>query len=126
MPEDPQQDFFFSLFFPHYCFIFVLSLTGFLNNYQLLSLSSNLLVFICPIVCFRLISNTTPSTMNADDINKAQPTNPEYDAENFEDLKLENVVDAFGNEEGAEVKYKTLAWWYVYDLAGDACICCIC
>ncbi|QKX60385.1 uncharacterized protein TRUGW13939_07530 [Talaromyces rugulosus] len=49
--------------------------------------------------------------MNTDDINKAQPTSPEYDAENLEDLKPDNVVDAFGNEEGAEVKYKTLAWW---------------
>lgn len=57
--------------------------------------------------------------MDADAINKAQPTYPEYDAENFEDLKPENVVDAFGNEEGAEVKYKTLAWWYVYDFAGS-------
>ena len=66
--------------------------------------------------------------MNTDDINKAQPTSPEYDAENLEDLKPDNVVDAFGNEEGAEVKYKTLAWWYVYDPAGagNACICCIC
>lgn len=55
--------------------------------------------------------------MDADTINKAQPTCPEYDAENLEDLKPDNVVDAFGNEEGAEVKYKTLAWWYVYDFA---------
>lgn len=51
--------------------------------------------------------------MNADAINKAQPTSPEYDTENLEDLKQEPVFDAFGNEDGAEVKYKTLAWWYV-------------
>lgn len=51
--------------------------------------------------------------MNADTINKAQSTYPDPDAENLEDLKQGQVADAFGNEEGAEVQYKTLAWWYV-------------
>jgi hypothetical protein len=28
-------------------------------------------------------------------------------------LKTGEVHDAFGNEENAEIKYKTLKWWYV-------------
>ncbi len=28
-------------------------------------------------------------------------------------LKHGEVADAFGNEEYAEIKYKTLKWWYV-------------
>lgn len=36
--------------------------------------------------------------------------------ETFEEennLKHGEVSDAFGNEEYAEIKYKTLKWWYV-------------
>lgn len=38
-----------------------------------------------------------------------------YDFDPEDNLKPEptNVDDPFGNEEGAEVKYKTLKWWYV-------------
>lgn len=31
-------------------------------------------------------------------------------------LKHGEVQDAFGNEEYAEIKYKTLKWWYVLEL----------
>jgi hypothetical protein len=30
-------------------------------------------------------------------------------------LKHGEVQDAFGNEEYAEIKYKTLKWWYVFN-----------
>lgn len=30
------------------------------------------------------------------------------------DLKENVVTDAFGNEETAAIKYKTLTWWYVW------------
>lgn len=37
-------------------------------------------------------------------------------------LKHDEVADAFGNEEYAEIKYKTLKWWYVssacFDISG--------
>ena len=36
---------------------------------------------------------------------------PAFDEEN--NLKHGEVTDAFGNEEFAEIKYKTLNWWYV-------------
>lgn len=36
---------------------------------------------------------------------------PAFDDENA--LKHGEVQDAFGNEEYAEIKYKTLKWWYV-------------
>lgn len=34
-------------------------------------------------------------------------------------LKPGEVHDAFGNEENAEIKYKTLKWWYVSNEAGS-------
>lgn len=38
-----------------------------------------------------------------------------YDFDPEDNLKPEptNVDDPFGNEANAEVKYKTLKWWYV-------------
>lgn len=40
-----------------------------------------------------------------------QKWEPAFDDENA--LKHGEVQDAFGNEEYAEIKYKTLKWWYV-------------
>lgn len=40
-----------------------------------------------------------------------QKHEPVFDDENG--LKHGEVADAFGNEEYAEIKYKTLKWWYV-------------
>jgi hypothetical protein len=40
-------------------------------------------------------------------VDKWEPTFEE------EGLKHGEVQDAFGNEEYAEIKYKTLKWWYV-------------
>jgi len=39
---------------------------------------------------------------------------PSFEDENG--LKQGEVQDAFGNEEFAEIKYKTLTWWYVFNL----------
>jgi hypothetical protein len=36
---------------------------------------------------------------------------PQFEEEG--QLKAGEVHDAFGNEEYAEIKYKTLKWWYV-------------
>lgn len=38
-------------------------------------------------------------------------TEPQYEEEGLS--KPGEVHDAFGNEEYAEIKYKTLKWWYV-------------
>lgn len=40
-----------------------------------------------------------------------QKNEPMFEDENV--LKHGEVQDAFGNEEYAEIKYKTLKWWYV-------------
>lgn len=40
-----------------------------------------------------------------------QKHEPMFEEENG--LKHGEVTDAFGNEEYAEIKYKTLKWWYV-------------
>lgn len=40
-----------------------------------------------------------------------QKTEPMFEDESA--LKHGEVQDAFGNEEYAEIKYKTLKWWYV-------------
>lgn len=40
-----------------------------------------------------------------------QKYEPTFEEENG--LKQGEVSDAFGNEEYAEIKYKTLKWWYV-------------
>lgn len=40
-----------------------------------------------------------------------QKNEPMFEDENA--LKHGEVQDAFGNEEYAEIKYKTLKWWYV-------------
>lgn len=38
----------------------------------------------------------------------------EYDADaEKRDVMAGQVQDAFGSEEDAEIKYKTLTWWYV-------------
>jgi hypothetical protein len=54
--------------------------------------------------------NTAPPAYEQDKI--AQRTDePQFEEEG--QLKSGEVHDAFGNEEYAEIKYKTLKWWYV-------------
>jgi hypothetical protein len=48
-------------------------------------------------------------------------TSPDPEKDDLQDLKDEQVVDAFGNEEMAEVKYKTLAWWYGFSTCSLIC-----
>lgn len=52
--------------------------------------------------------NTQPPSYDNDKIGQ-QKHEPAFDDENA--LKHGNVHDAFGNEEYAEIKYKTLKWW---------------
>ncbi|KAJ5094887.1 hypothetical protein N7532_007220 [Penicillium argentinense] len=47
-----------------------------------------------------------PTADESDKVGKHEPTHEEEIG-----LKHEEVVDAFGNEENAEIKYKTLKWW---------------
>jgi hypothetical protein len=44
---------------------------------------------------------------------KVEETKYTSDYEEEGQLKTGQVADAFGNEESAEIKYKTLKWWYV-------------
>ena len=52
-----------------------------------------------------------PAPYGNDKIAAEQKYEPNYEEEN--NLKYGEVSDAFGNEEFAEIKYKTLKWWYV-------------
>lgn len=47
------------------------------------------------------------------DYSKSEGISPDYirDAESFGDVKEAEVLDPYGNEEGAEVQYKTMTWW---------------
>jgi hypothetical protein len=47
------------------------------------------------------------------DQDKIAPRNDEPQYEEDGMAKSGEVHDAFGNEEYAEIKYKTLKWWYV-------------
>lgn len=47
---------------------------------------------------------------------KVEETNYTSDYEEEGQLKTGQVADAFGNEESAEIKYKTLKWWYVLEI----------
>lgn len=47
---------------------------------------------------------------------KIAPRNDEPQCEEDGVTKSGEVHDAFGNEEYAEIKYKTLKWWYVTSL----------
>ena len=42
---------------------------------------------------------------------KIVPNDPKHEEDGL--AKSGEVHDAFGNEEYAEIKYKTLQWWYV-------------
>lgn len=52
--------------------------------------------------------------MDADTINKAVSTYPDTEKDEIDEAKNGQVMDAFGDENGAAVKYKTLKWWYVF------------
>lgn len=53
--------------------------------------------------------NTAPPAYEQDKI--AERKDMQFEEEG--QLKAGEVHDAFGNEEYAEIKYKTLKWWYV-------------
>lgn len=53
--------------------------------------------------------HTAPPAYDQDKIAEGKDL-PQFDEEG---LKTGEVHDAFGNEEYAEIKYKTLNWWYV-------------
>lgn len=55
-------------------------------------------------------TTTPPPPAYENDKIVEQKHEPMFDEEN---LKQGEVADAFGNEEYAEIKYKTLKWWYV-------------
>lgn len=38
-------------------------------------------------------------------------TSQYHDVEDIPGLKEEPILDAYGNEDGADIKYKTMAWW---------------
>ncbi|RDW84781.1 putative N amino acid transport system protein-3 [Coleophoma cylindrospora] len=46
-----------------------------------------------------------------DDLPISHGQNHGQDEESLPDMKEAEVMDAYGNEEGAEIKYKTMAWW---------------
>lgn len=54
--------------------------------------------------------NTAPPAYDQDKIAERKDM-PQFEEEG--QLKAGEVHDAFGNEEYAEIKYKTLKWWYV-------------
>ena len=58
-------------------------------------------------------AHTQPAPYGNDKIGE-QKFEPTYEEEG--PLKYGEVSDAFGNEEFAEIKYKTLKWWYVFAL----------
>lgn len=43
-----------------------------------------------------------------------------HDDEDLPHLKEEPILDAYGNEDGAEIQYKTMAWWQ-----GAMGMCCV-
>lgn len=53
-----------------------------------------------------------PPAYQNDKIGEEQKREPGFEEE-MNALKHGEVSDAFGNEEYAEIKYKTLKWWYV-------------
>lgn len=67
--------------------------------------------------------NPEPAVVNADlepGLNDQKPQSFEGSQDNDEKTALEeappsymNREDPFGNEETAEVKYRTMSWWYV-------------
>lgn len=56
-----------------------------------------------------------PPAYQNDKIGEEQKREPGFEEE-MNALKHGEVSDAFGNEEYAEIKYKTLKWWYVLAL----------
>jgi hypothetical protein len=58
----------------------------------------------------RMEVNPAPPAYEQDKIAERKDV-PQSDEEG--QLKSGEVHDAFGNEEYAEIKYKTLKWWYV-------------
>lgn len=55
--------------------------------------------------------NTQPPSYDNDKIGEQKHDEPIF--EDLNALKHGEVHDAFGNEDYAEIKYKTLKWWYV-------------
>lgn len=59
---------------------------------------------------------TPPDHGGSDKIEKLDPSTASHHADNscaesFGDEKVQPALDAFGDETGAEVKYKTMHWW---------------
>ena len=56
--------------------------------------------------------NTQPPAYHNDKIGEEQKYQQDIE-DDIAAMKHGEVSDAFGNEEYAEIKYKTLKWWYV-------------
>lgn len=56
--------------------------------------------------------NIQPPAYHNDKIGEGQTYQQDFEDE-INAMKHGEVEDAFGNEEYAEIKYKTLKWWYV-------------
>lgn len=80
-----------------------------------------------PLVLFGILNFSFAHLLNHMEVNTAPPAYEQDKIAERKDLPLDEegqlksgeVHDAFGNEEYAEIKYKTLKWWYVSSIVGN-------